>query len=79
MRGGDTKQALRGEIQFFKLFLTVIGKYMETREKIRIFKGSTSFQVFGRTYPPQKAHYSGESEAGMDFLPLWEEPPYELT
>ena len=33
-----------------------------------------SFQVFGRTYPPRKAHYSGKSEADPDFLPLWEAP-----
>ena len=34
----------------------------------------TSFQVFGRTYPPQKARYSGKNESGSDFLPLWEAP-----
>ena len=36
---------------------------------------NTSFQVFGRTYPPQKAHYSGKNESGSDFLPLWEATP----
>ena len=35
----------------------------------------TSFQVFWRTYPPQRAHYSGKNESGSDFLPLWEVPP----
>ena len=35
----------------------------------------TSFQVFGRTYPPQKAHYSGKNESGSDFLSFWEVAP----
>ena len=48
------------------------------REALEIFKrlaeNNTSFQVFGRTYPPQKARYSGKNESGSDFLPLWEAP-----
>ena len=43
--------------------------------KIRLKIAYTSFQVFGRTYPPRKAHYSDKNEASPDFLPLWEAPP----
>ena len=67
----DTSESVRKS--FYASSETVL-----LRDTVRVLAQTvydfTSFQVFGRTYPPQKAHYSGKNESGSDFLPLWEAP-----
>ena len=40
---------------------TMTRRVIKPQPKCRLYYAYTSFQVFGLTYLPQKAHYSGKS------------------